>query len=164
MPRKKEKNLLVLIDYDNIDSRLMNREKKLDFAELMIMLVEIGKVKHAFVFMPFQSYHGLENINNLGYEIIICQKMDILVETGKREDKVDTRMQMLAEDFLDYKEITDVVILTHDRHSIETASKAVKHKKIVSYFAIKNEMAKQLQDFIKNYKLEVYELPTKNRY
>ena len=159
-----KKGLLVLIDYDNIDSHLMSHGRRIDFSKLMIDLLKIGKVKHVFLFIPFGSYHGLPpNINNLGYEIIVCQKMDMIDDSEKREDKVDSRMALMAKNFLSYEDITDVVIMTHDRHSIEMAAEAVKDDKIVSYFAIKNEMARDLQEFFEEYNINVYPIPTKER-
>ncbi len=163
-PLSSKRKFLVLIDYDNIDSQLRDKEMAFDFAGLMLELIKLGKVKHAFLFIPFESYYGLENINNLGYEIIICQKTDRLSDSDKREDKVDSRIQLITASFLEYDEITDIVILTHDKHSIETASEAIKAGKKITYFAMKDKMAKQLLDFLKKYKMEVKELPTKNRY
>ncbi len=166
--RKKKENkrngLLVFIDYDNIDSHLMNHGKKIDFSELMMDLLKIGKVRHIFLFIPFGSYHGLPpNINNLGYEIIVCQKMDRIDDPEKREDKVDSRMALMSKNFLSYEDITDVVIITHDKHSIEMASEAVKGGKNVIYFAIKDEMARELQEFTEDYDINVLPVPTKGR-
>lgn len=168
--RKKKKDrkrgLLVLIDYDNIDSHLMMHNQRIDFSELMMDLLRIGKVKHVFLFIPFGSYHGLPpNINNLGYEIIVCQKMDKIRidDLDKREDKVDSRMALMAKNFLDYNDITDIIIMTHDKHSIELAAEAIKGDKEVSYFAIKEEMGRDLQDFIEEYNINVFPIPTRER-
>lgn len=161
---KKENKLLVLIDHDNIDGHLRGHGLRLDFSGLMRELLKIGKVKHTLLFIPFGSYHGLpSDINNLGYEIIVCQKMDISGDSEKREDKVDSRMALMAKNFLDYSEITHVVILTHDKHSIEVSSEIVKEGKTPIYFAIENEMAGELREFIKKYRIKVNPLPKKAR-
>lgn len=142
----------------------MNHSQKIDFSKLMTDLLKIGMVKHVFLFIPFGSYHDLPpNINNLGYEIIVCQKMDKISDSEKREDKVDSRMSLLAQNFLGYEDITDVVIMTHDKHSIELASEAVKGRKNVIYFAIEDEMARELKKFIEDYNINVYPVPKKDR-
>jgi hypothetical protein len=89
--------------------------------------------------------------------------MDMIDDSEKREDKVDSRMALMAKNFLSYEDITDVVIMTHDRHSIEMAAEAFKDGKKVSYFAIKDEMARDLQEFIEEYNINVFSIPAKDR-
>ncbi len=165
MSKKRRRRLVAFIDYDNIDSNLRKYEQRLDFVELMKQFLEIGEVDFAAVFIPFGSYHSLPKINNLGYEIIVCQKMDdfILEPREKKEDKVDSRMAIMGMNFLRHKEITDFVILTHDRHSVEIASEAIKSKKKLTFFAYHEDMGRELKEFVENYKVAVWPLPAKPR-
>ncbi len=160
--RKKKGNIIVLIDYDNISSALSERQLKLDFADLMIQSSNLGKVDFALIFTPLGSYHTLPKVNNLGYEIIICQKINSN-HSEKREDKVDSRMAMIGKSFLAYKEITHVVLMTHDKHSIELASEVIKSGKQLVYFALKENMGQELKEFIDAYNISVYPLPSKQR-
>lgn len=162
---KKRKRLVAFIDYDNVDSQMRKRNESLDFVILMKALTEIGEVDFAAVFIPFGSYHSLPRINNLGFEIIVCQKMDdfVLEPREKKEDKVDSRMAIAGMNFLQYKEVTDFVILTHDKHVIEFASEIIKRKKKITFFARYEDMGRELKDFIENYEIKVWPLPAKSR-
>lgn len=159
---RKRRRLIVLIDWDNIDSQMRKRSERLDFAELMKQFLEFGEVDFAIVFIPFGSYHSLSRINNLGFEIIICQKMDGQT-SEKREDKVDSRIALAGMNFLKYKEVTDFVILTHDKHIIEIASEIIKKRKILTFFAYPEDMGRELKEFIENYEVVVRPLPAKPR-
>jgi len=125
----------------------------------MLQMTNLGKVDFALVFIPYSSYHYLTKINNLGYELVVCQKMDPLQDAEKREDKVDSRMAMVGKSFLEYKEITDIILATHDKHSLEFASEAIKAGKGLIYFALENDMGEELKDFIKAYDVAVYPPP-----
>lgn len=160
--RKKKRRLIVLIDYDNVDGCLRRFSGSLDFAELMKSLTEIGEVDFALIFMPFTAYHSLPKINNLGFEIVVCQKMDGQT-SEKREDKVDSRIALTGMNFLKYKEITDFVILTHDKHSIELASEILKKGKILTFFACVECMGRELKEFIENCQIKIIPLPAKPR-
>lgn len=160
---KKIKRLVALIDYDNVDSQMRKRGDRLDFAELMKQFLEFGEVDFARVFIPFGSYHSLPRINNLGFEIIVCQKMDFLVDSEKREDKVDSQMAVTGMNFLRYKEITDFIILTHDKHIIELASEVIKKRKKLTFFAYPEDMGRELKEFIENYRVVVKPLSAKPR-
>lgn len=154
--RPEKRRIVALIDYDNINSALANYKLKLNFADLMLQMTNFGKVDFALVFIPYSSYHYLPKINNLGYEMVVCQKMDPLQDAEKREDKVDSRMAMVGKSFLEYKEITDVILMTHDKHSIEFASEVIKAGKGLIYFALEDNMSEELNDFIKSYNIAVY--------
>lgn len=158
--RPKKRRIVALIDYDNISSALAKYKLKLNFADLMLQMTNLGKVDFALVFIPYSSYHYLTKINNLGYELVVCQKMDPLQEAEKREDKVDSRMAMVGKSFLEYKEITDVILITHDKHSIELASEVIKAGKGLIYFSLEDDMGEELLDFIKSYDITVYPPPS----
>lgn len=162
---KKRRRLIAFIDYDNIDSNLRKYEQRLDFIELMKQFLEIGEVEFAIVFIPYGSYYSLPNINKLGFEIMVCQKLDelSLVEPEKREDKVDSRMAMIGKTFLEYKEITDVVFLTHDWHSNELFSECLKKRKRITFFANPNDMKFVLRELLENFGIEIRPLPAKPR-
>lgn len=157
--RPKKRRIIALIDYDNISSALANHQLKLNFADFMLQMTNIGKIDFAFVIIPYSTYHYLPKINNLGYELVVCQKMDPLGEAEKREDKVDSRTALIGKSFLEYKEITDVILATHDKHSIELASEVIKSGKGLIYFALENEMGEELLDFIKSYDITIYPPP-----
>ena len=161
MPRVKPKKrrIIAFIDYDNVNSVLANYQLKLNFADLMLQMTNLGKVDFALVFIPYSSYHYLTKINNLGYELVVCQKMDPMQDAEKREDKVDSRMAMVGKSFLEYKEITDVILATHDKHSIELASEVIKAGKGLIYFALENDIGEELKDFIKSYDINIYPPP-----
>ncbi|MBU4224173.1 NYN domain-containing protein [Patescibacteria group bacterium] len=160
---KKRRILIAFIDYDNVDSQMRKHNESLDFAELMKQFLEIGEVDFAAIFVPFGSYHSLPKVNNLGFEIVVCQKMDSLADSEKREDKVDSRMAIMGISFLRYKEITDFVILTHDKHIIELASEVIKKRKTLTFFAYTKEMGRELKDFVENFGIAVRPLPAKPR-
>lgn len=160
---KKRRRLVAFIDYDNIDSNLRKHEQRLDFVELMRQFTEIGEVDFAAIFVPFGSYHSLPKVNNLGFEIIVCQKMDSLADSEKREDKVDSRMAIMGMNFLRYKEITDFVILTHDKHILELVSEIIKKRKKLTFFACPECIGRELKEFIEDFEIEVWILPAKPR-
>lgn len=162
---KKRRRLIAFIDYDNVDSNLRKYEQRLDFVELMKKLLEIGEVEFAIVFIPYGSYYSLPNINKLGFEIVVCQKLDEfgLFESEKREDKVDSRMAMIGKTFLEYKEITDVVFLTHDWHSNELFSECVKKRKKITFFANSSDMKFVLRELLEDFGIAVKPLPAKPR-
>lgn len=156
--------IVAFIDYDNMDSVMRDYDKtKLDFTALMEEFLKIGRIDFAFLFIPYATYHSLPQVNNLGFEIIVCQKIMAGDQPDKREDKVDSRMAMVGKSFLGYEEISDVVILTHDKHSVEFASEVIKAGKRLTYFAIKDKMGKELQDFTDAYNIPVISPPSKPR-
>lgn len=158
--------VVALIDSDNVDGVLRDSKKKLDFYKLMKEFLKLGKIHFVFLFIPFGSYHSLPRVNNLGYEIVVCQKMDTKTkEPEKREDKVDSRMAMVGRNFLDCQEVGTIVLLTHDKHSLELAGEVLKKGKRLIYFADRESVSTspELKAFWDGYEIEVYPLPSKNR-
>lgn len=161
----KKKRCAVAIDFDNINSLLSASGKQFDFSGFINELLRLGfAIDSLRVFIPHISYHALPaNINNLGYEIVVCQKLDVNYTSEKREDKVDSYMFMSLRNFLEYEEITHVIILTHDKHSIELLSEAVKKGKKVIYFGEKEKMNFRLVDVINQFDIPVFPVPSKEK-
>lgn len=163
---KKRRRLIAFIDYDNVDSWMRKHNETLDFVGLMKEFKKIGEVDLALVWIPFGSYHSLPRINDLGFEVIVCQKLDdfMFEPREKKEDKVDSRIAIAAAaNFLRYCEITDFVFLTHDKHIVELASEMIKKNKKLIFFAYFEHMRWELKEFIANYEIQVRPLPAKPR-
>ena len=163
----KAKKAVVAIDFDNIYSLLNQYKKDFDYAGFILEITEkLGLEMDAIrIFTPYDSYRLIpESANALGYEIVVCQKMDSnRANLWKREDKVDSYMFMSLRNFLEYPQVTHVVILSHDKHSIELLSQAVMKRKKVIYFADKNKMRVELLDVIDKFNIPVYPLPSKDK-
>ncbi len=163
----KTKKAVIAIDFDNIYSYLKDNNKVFDYAGFVLKITEeFGfEIDTLRIFTPYDSYRLIpDSANSLGYTIEICQKMDHPDESvWKREDKVDSYMYMSLRNFLEYPQITHVVILSHDKHSIELFSQAVLKRKKVIYFADKNKMKVELLDVIDKFKIPVYPLPSKDK-
>lgn len=163
----KTKKAVIAIDFDNIYSYLKDNNKVFDYAGFVLELTEkfCFEIDILRIFTPYDSYRLIpDSANSLGYTIEICQKMDHPNESvWKREDKVDSYMYMSLRNFLEYPQITHVVILSHDKHSIELFSQAILKRKKVIYFADKNKMKVELLDVIDKFKIPVYPLPNKDK-
>ena len=164
---KRRKRVVIAIDFDNIFSYLKKRNKVFDYAGFVLEIrkkfgFEIDALR---IFAPYDSYRDIpENANGLGYIIEICQKMDHPDENvWKREDKVDSYMYMSLRNFIEYPQITHVVILSNDKHSKELLTQSILKDKDVIYFADKNEMNVEILDIIDKFKIPVYPLPSKDK-
>lgn len=159
--KKNLKRAVVAIDYDNVSSALKNKDEQLDFSGLILKLVAGFSIDAIRLFIPYPTFHLLPpNVNALGYEIVVCQKMG---GSEKREDKVDSYMYTSMRNFLEYKEVKAVIILSHDKHSLELLSEAVKKGKEVVYFAEEDQFGAELKGIISEYDIKVYPLPAKER-
>ena len=165
-PEPKIKRCVVAIDWDNVKSNLRDIGKQFDFAGFVKILVnnfnfKIGDLR---LYLPHSSYYELpNNVNRLGYSIEICQKLNEFISIEKREDKVDSVMATVVGRFLNFQEITHVVILTHDFHSTELIAESVKQGKKVMIFADKNKMKPELIEVIDQLEIPVYPLPSKDK-
>jgi len=164
-PEPKIKRCVVAVDWDNVKSNL-RVDKQFDFAGFVKILVndldfKIGDLR---LYLPHSSYYELpNNVNRLGYSIEICQKLDEFISADKREDKVDSVMATVVGRFLNFQEITHVVILTHDFHSAELIAESFKQRKKVIIFAYKNKMKPELVELIDILGIPVYSLPSKDK-
>ncbi|KKR88900.1 MAG: hypothetical protein UW50_C0001G0021 [Candidatus Wolfebacteria bacterium GW2011_GWA1_44_24] len=133
---KKNRQMVVLIDYENISRQAIMEGKILDFKKFRDELLEIGNIDFAFVFIYPDMFYGLPEITDLGFEIIACPKRT--VETYKIEDTVDIHIIRIGLKLLRYKEITDIVIVSNDRHMAEIIKEAKNHGKTVHLFGTKS--------------------------
>lgn len=122
----KKCRIIVIVDYENIV--LGPDFKKINFQKLREKILEIGSIDFAFVFIPPHCSDSLlrEKINNEGFDIIICSKqskevVDII------EDTVDIEMIRFSFKFSQYDEITDIIIISDDKHMRE-AEREIKNK------------------------------------
>jgi uncharacterized LabA/DUF88 family protein len=130
---EKKERVVVLIDYENISLSAADKGKIVDFEKLHNFLLEFGEIISAFVFVPDHCVYSLpDNLNELGFEIILCQKRKIGSE--KLEDRVDISLIKMGMKFCYFKEITHVVVVTNDGHMSEPISFAKNMKKKVSLF------------------------------
>lgn len=145
---KKQKRVIVLYDYENID--LQPNFKVVDFKKLREKILEIGQIDFAFVFIPQHCIYDVmrKKINDEGFEIIVCQKKS-KQETGKLEDTVDIDLIRIGMRFLEYNEITDMVIVSGDEHMIELVKEAHKRNKKVHIYGTE-QISSALKDLIEH--------------
>lgn len=119
----KDKRVLVLGDYENL---ALNQDfNKIDWKKLISLILEIGKIDFAFMFAPPYCLNTLpEEINDWGFEAIMCQKRHKDKNSEKLEDTVDIHIIRFGMKFLHHKEITDIVILGNDVHMVELIKEA----------------------------------------
>lgn len=144
-----KKRLVVLFDYENII--LQPNFETVDFKQLQKRLLEISEISFAFIFVPFHCVYNLlrDRVNDFGFEIIVCQKRNKF-ETGVLEDTVDIDIIRMGIKFLNYVEITDIVIVSGDAHMIELVKEVKNKGKRIHIFGT-NEIAScliNIGDFI----------------
>lgn len=155
---KRTRKIVALIDYENVSRRAVELGKVVDFAKLHKELTEIGEIIFAIVYVPINYAYSLPaDLNHLGFEIILCQKF---FKSDKLEDSVDINIIMDGMKFCQFDEITDVVIVSQDRHMMHLASEAKNRKKNLAIFG-NNQISKVLVNVvgIENIK----PLPLKNK-
>lgn len=158
MAEQQKERVVVLIDYENIFLSAAEKGKIVDFEKLHNFLLEFGEIISAFVFVPDHCIYSLpDNLNELGFEIILCQKRKI--DSEKLEDRVDISLIKMGMKFCYFKEITQVVVVTNDGHMSELISIAKNMKKTVSLFGT-NKISYVLTKIVA---LEnIHEVPLKN--
>ena len=133
---EKKRKVVAFVDYDNIASAAIEEGKIIDFRKLRNELLKIGKIEFAFICIPADRVYNLPigngGVIDLGFHILLCPKRSI--ESDKLEDSVDIHIIQSGLKFIDYEEITDVVIVSNDRHMIELAKQAQNYGKKVSLF------------------------------
>ncbi|MBI4692352.1 MAG: NYN domain-containing protein [Candidatus Terrybacteria bacterium] len=153
--KKKRKKIIALIDFENISRHAVDQGKIIDFKKLHQLLSEFGEIVFAFVFIPDHYVYSLpDDLNNLGFEIILCQKMKD--DSDKLEDTVDINIIQTGMKFCLFDEITDIVMVGHDRHMTYLIKEAKNRKKVASVIGTEkiSSILKQVVD-IKN----IYDLP-----
>ncbi|MFA4890382.1 MAG: NYN domain-containing protein [Candidatus Paceibacterota bacterium] len=125
------RKIIALVDYKNVARNATEKGKIVDFKKLHELLLEFGEIFLAFVFIPDNYVCSLPNdLNNLGFEVIFCQKMT--EGSDKLEDTVDINMIQIGTRFCYFSEITDIVIVGHDKHMAHLIKEAKNRKKKVS--------------------------------
>lgn len=158
--KKKGKiKLVALIDFENISRHAVDEGKIIDFIKLHEFLSGIGEIIFAFIFVPDHYVYSLpNNLNDLGFGIILCQK---LVEgSEKLEDTVDIHIIQTGMKFINFPEITDIVIISHDKHMVHLLKEAKNFRKTISIISTEkiSQILKKVVD-LKN----IYKLPLKDR-
>lgn len=156
--KKKRKKIVALIDFENISRHAVDKGKIVDFKKLHELLLDFGEIIFAFVFIPDHYLYSLpDNLNNLGFDIIICQTLK--EESEKVEDSVDINIIQIGMKFTDLEEITDIVIVSHDKHMVHLVREAKNRNKEVSVVGTEkiSYILRQVVD-IKN----IYSLPLKD--
>ena len=134
---EKKRKIVAFVDYENIASAAIEEGKILDFKKLRSELLKIGKIEFAFICIPADRIYGLPigngGVIDLGFHILLCPKRRI--ESDKLEDSVDIHIIQAGLKFLGYNEITDVVIVSNDRHMIELAKEVQNSRREVIIFS-----------------------------
>ena len=132
MDNHKKGRLVVLIDYENIARSLIEKGMILDIKELRNFLKKMGEVLFAFIFVPDHYVYSLpEDLNNLGYQIVLCQK---LKGFDRDKDMVDAQINLIGSVFCQFSEITDIVIVSNDADMVRLAGMAELRGKRVHVF------------------------------
>lgn len=135
LEKKKKKMAIVLIDYDNIVTRTTELGKIVDFQKLHEYLLKFGEIIFAKVFIPIREgrINVPDDLNNFGYEIVACQLMkeSYLIENEKLEDMVDINIILAGMEYCNFSDITDIVVVAHDKHMVNLIKKAKNRKKKV---------------------------------
>lgn len=127
-----EKKIVALIDYENISMAASDDKKFVDFYELHRFLTRYGQLMFAFIFLPEHYLLTIgEDLNNLGYTIVIPQKMKA---GDKIEDTADINIIQTGMKFLEFSEITGIVVVSNDHHMIHLIKEAKNKKKEVFVF------------------------------
>lgn len=133
--KKKKRIAVALIDYDNIVTRATEIGKIVDFGELLKILTKFGEIIFAKVFIPVRDgrINAPDDLNNFGFEIVACQLMKegYLIENENLEDTVDIHIILAGLEYISFDEITDLVIVGHDKHMTHLIKKAKNRKKKV---------------------------------
>ena len=111
-----ERKVAILVDYANIAIQASAEKKILDFEKLLEECLQLGTVEDAFVFIP-DDWYEIPQINKLGFEIITCQ--GVKLDSEKLEDRVDIHIIRRAWKLLSNSNITDYVLIGHDKHMLE---------------------------------------------
>lgn len=134
---EKKKKIVAFIDYDNISSAAIEEGKIIDFKKIKNEFLKIGLIEFAFICAPADRIHTLPASNggviDLGFNILLCPRRRW--DSDKIEDSVDIHIIQAGLKFIDYDEITDVVIVSNDGHMIELVKEAQKQGKAVSVFS-----------------------------
>lgn len=157
--KKKTKKIIVLIDLENISQHAVEKGQIVDFEALRNFSLSFGEIIFSFIFLPDHYVYSLpNNLNDLGFEIILCQK--IVEGSDKPEDTVDLRIIQCGMKFIDFPEITDIVIVGHDKHMVHLIKEAKNRGKKISLIGTEKIAGtlKRIVD-IKN----IHDLPLKNK-
>lgn len=134
--KEKPRKIVAFVDYDNIASAAIEEGKIIDFKKLRNELLKIGKIDFAFICIPADRIYSLSigngGVIDLGFNILLCPKKR--VESDKLEDSVDIHIIQAGLKFIDYEEITDVVIVSNDGHMIELVKQCQNYRKSVIVF------------------------------
>lgn len=132
--KRNRRKLVALVDYENISRHAVELGKVVDFTKLHKELTEIGEIIFAIVFTPVNYAYSLPaDLNNLGFKIVLCQKF---LKSNKLEDAVDINIIMDGIKFCQFDEITDIVIVSQDRHMVHLASEAKNRKKKLTIYGL----------------------------
>lgn len=133
---EKKRKIVAFVDYDNIASAAIEEGKILDFKKLRNEFLKIGKIEFAFICIPADRMYNLPigngGVIDLGFNILLCPKRKI--ESDKLEDSVDIHIIQAGLKFINYDEITDVVIISNDGHMIELVKQVKNYGKSVIVF------------------------------
>ncbi len=146
-PASEVRRVVALIDYENIAlaDDAIGKGKILDFQILKEELLKIGNLDFALVFIPYDMVWGMKDLSELGYDIISCPKRR---NSDKLEDKVDISIIRTVWKFSRYSEITDIAIISNDRHMLEAVNEAKNNNKKIHLFGILPKMAVVLKDYV----------------
>lgn len=157
--KEKKRKAVVLIDLENISQHAVEKGKIVDFETLHNFLLSFGEIIFSFIFLPDHYVYSLpNNLNDLGFEIILCQK---LVEgSGKIEDTVDLRIIQWGMKFIDFPEVTDIVIVGHDKHMVHLIKEAKNRGKKIGLIGTE-KIASTLKKVVDIH--DIHDLPLKNK-
>jgi hypothetical protein len=137
-----ERFAIALIDYSNLALSDYGMKRFPDLEELFKGFTNIGNVLFAFVFSPYSlAYNLAEKINDLGFDLVVCQVRE---KSGSKKDTVDWQLVRYGWKFLEYKKITDIIVVSDDIDMAELAREIKAFNKKFHLFSTPN-LSKRLK-------------------
>lgn len=133
----RRKKVLAMVDYENIARSAVDEGKIVDFQKLHELLLSFGEIIFAFVFLPENYISSIPaDLNLSGFDIVVCQKMT--EGSAKAEDNVDMNIIQTGMKFIEFDEVTDIVIIGDDKHMSHLVREAKNRGKKVSVIGTNN--------------------------
>lgn len=167
---QRERTFALLIDYRNLEKSLnvIASEDLRDFAWVESEILRVGKIRHAFIFIPHNyAMSARAPINQLTkiyhYTVILCPIEPAV--TGARSgvklkdtDSVDSRINFHARTMIDCCGITDVVVISGDADFHEVTKYAVRQQKRVTIMSAAEALSGRFNELMEADSLNILQL------
>ncbi len=111
VPESANPLIVVLVDYDNVYSTILEANSSISFAKLKALVREHGRILFADVFLSPASTKPdvIAKLWDAGFQVIACPM------ENKDKDSVDAKILTRAVQYLERTHITKLVIVSRDR-------------------------------------------------